>query len=67
MYLDEKKPHLDYISSLCNENAEWYINPFIFQKIIKTNSVRPEIDLFALKLDFQIAKYVSRIHILKHL
>ena len=39
---------------------EWTLNPLIFQKIFQVLVPRPEIDLFASTLNFQLPKYCAR-------
>ena len=40
--------------------SEWTLNPLIFQKICQVLVPRPEIDLFASTLNFQLPKYCAR-------
>ena len=49
----------DYMSRLLNNNTEWKLDPQIFQKILKLFSVKPEIDIFASHLNYQVPTYVS--------
>ena len=49
----------DYMSRLLNDNTEWKLNSQIFHKILKLFSVKPEIDIFAFHLNYQIPTYVS--------
>ena len=44
---------------LLNENIEWKLDPQIFQEILKLFSVKPEIDIFASRLNYQVPTYVS--------
>ena len=48
-----------YMSKLLNENIEWKLDPQIFQEILKLFSVKPEIDIFASRLNYQVPIYVS--------
>ena len=52
----------DYMSRLLNDNTEWKLDPQIFQKIFKLFSVKPEIDIFASNLNYQVPTYVSWNH-----
>ena len=47
------------MSRLQNENTKWRLSPAIFHKILRLFYCKPEIDLFASCLNYQIAKYVS--------
>ena len=47
------------MSRLLNDNAEWKLDLQIFQKILKLFSVKPEIDIFASHLNYQVLTYVS--------
>ena len=49
----------DYMSRLLSENTEWKLDPQIFQKIVKLFSFKPEIDIFASHLNYQVPTYVS--------
>ena len=40
--------------------SEWTLNPFVFQRICQVLVHRPEIDLFASTLNFQLPKYCAR-------
>ena len=40
--------------------SEWTLNPLIFQKICQVLVPRPDIDLFASTLNFQLPKYCAR-------
>ena len=46
----------DHKSRLLNRKAEWKLD---FQKTLKLFSVKPEIDIFASHLNYQIPTYVS--------
>ena len=50
----------DYMSRLQNENTQWRLSPIIFQRIIKIFYCKPEIDLFALCINYQIDQYTSQ-------
>ena len=49
----------DYMSRLLNDNTEWKLDSQIFQKMLKLFSVKPEIDIFASHLNYQVPTYVS--------
>ena len=49
----------DYMSRLLNDNTEWKLDALIFQKVLKLFSVKPEIDIFASHLNYQVPTYVS--------
>ena len=49
----------DFMSRLQNENTEWRQSPAICRKILSVFYYKPEIDLFASSLKYQIPKYVS--------
>ena len=49
----------DFMSRLQNKNTKWRLSPTIFHKILRMFYCKPEIDLFASCLNYQIAKYVS--------
>ena len=49
----------DYMSRLYNENTEWRLAPFVFQKIINLFKVTLETDLFASAFNHQVPKYIS--------
>ena len=49
----------DYMSRLYNENTEWRLAPFVFQKIINLFKVTLEIDLFTSAFNHQVPKYIS--------
>ena len=42
---------------LQNENTEWRLSPAVLHKILRTFHCKPEIDLFASRLNYQILKY----------
>ena len=48
-----------YMSRLLNENTEWRLAPFIFNKIVNLFKATPEIDLFASALNHQVPKSIS--------
>ena len=54
---ENNKAH--YKPRLLNDNTEWKLDPQIFQKILKLFSVKPEIDIFAPHLNYQVPVYVS--------
>ena len=45
------------MSRLQNENTEWRLSPAVLHKILRTFHCKPEIDLFASRLNYQILKY----------
>ena len=47
------------MSRLLNDNTEWKLDPQIFQKMLKLFSVKPEINIFASHLNYQVPTYVS--------
>ena len=47
------------MSMLQNENTEWRISPIIFQRILEVFSCKPETDLFASCINYQIDQYAS--------
>ena len=49
----------DCMSRLINDNTERKLDPKIVQKILKLFSVKPEIDIFASHLNYQVPTYVS--------
>ena len=49
----------DYLSRLQNENIEWRLSPIVFQRILEAFYSKPEIDLFASFMNYQIGQYVS--------
>ena len=49
----------DYMSRLLNENTEWRLAPFVFNKIVNLFKATPEIDLFASALNHQVPKSIS--------
>ena len=49
----------DYESRKSFKNAEWMLNPEIFQKAIKHLKFKPDPDCFASKLSTQLLKYIS--------
>ena len=42
-----------------NEDAEWMLNPDILSDILDILDVKPEIDMFASRLNHQFPRYVS--------
>ena len=49
----------DYISRLQNENYEWRLSAFIFERILKIFYCKSEIDLFVSCINCQIDRYAS--------
>ena len=49
----------DYMSRLKNENTEWRLSPIVFQRILEVFYYKPEIDLFASCMNYQIGQYAS--------
>ena len=49
----------DYMSRLLNDNTEWKLDPQILQKILKLFFIKPETDIFASHLNYQVPNYVS--------
>ena len=49
----------DYMSRLQNENTEWRLSLIVFQRILEVFYCKPEIDLFASCMNFQIGQYAS--------
>ena len=49
----------DYMSRLQNENTEWRLSPIVFQRILEVFYCKPEIDLFASCMNYQIGQYAS--------
>ena len=48
-----------YMTRFLNDKTERKLDPQIFQKILKKFSVKPEIDIFASHLNYQLPTYVS--------
>ena len=48
---------VDYMSRLQNENTEWRLSPIVFQMILEVFFCKPEIDLFASCINYQIGQY----------
>ena len=55
------------MSRLLNENTEWKLDSQIFQKILKLFSVKPEIDIFASHLNYQVPTLYHEILIRMHM
>ena len=49
----------DYESRKSYKDAEWMLNPEIFQKAIKHLKFKPDLDCFATRLNTQLPKYIS--------
>ena len=49
----------DYQSRTSYKDAEWMLNPEIFQKTIKHLKFKPDLDCFASRLNTQLPKYIS--------
>ena len=49
----------DYESRKSYKDAEWMLNPEIFQKAIKHLKFKPDLDCFASRLNTQLPKYIS--------
>ena len=49
----------DYMSRLQNENTEWRLSPIFFQGILEVFYCKPQIDLFASYIHYQIGQYAS--------
>ena len=49
----------DYISRLQNENTENRLSPIVFQRILEFFYCKPEIDLIASCMNYQIGQYAS--------
>ena len=49
----------DYESRKSYKDAEWMLNPEIFQKAIKHLKFKPYLDCFASRLNTQLPKYIS--------
>ena len=49
----------DYESRKSYKDAEWMLNPEIFQKAIKHLKFKPDLDCFASRLNAQLPKYIS--------
>ena len=49
----------DYESRKGYKDAEWMLNPEIFQKAVKHLKFKPDIDCFASRLNTQLPKYIS--------
>ena len=49
----------DYQSRKNLKDAEWMLNPKIFQKAIKHLKFKPDLDCFASRLNTQLPKYIS--------
>ena len=47
------------MSRLQNENSEWRLSPIFFQRILEVFYFKPEIDLFASYIHYQIGQYAS--------
>ena len=48
---------VDYMSRLQNENTEWRLSPIVFQMILEVFFCKPETDLFASCINYQIGQY----------
>ena len=51
----------DYESRKSYKDAEWVLNPEIFQKVIKHLKFKPDLDCLASRLNTQLPKYISQI------
>ena len=49
----------DYESRKSYKDAEWMLNPEIFQKAMKHLKFKPNFDCFASRLNTQLPKYIS--------
>ena len=49
----------DYESRKGYKDAEWVLNPEIFQKAVKHLKFKPDLDCFASRLNTQLPKYIS--------
>ena len=54
-----KKQKLKTLVRKCYRDAEWMLNPEIFQKAIKHLKFKPDLDCFASRLNTQLPKYIS--------
>ena len=52
----------DYQSRKGYKDAEWMLNPEIFQKAIKHLKFKPDLECFASRLNTQLPKYISPIN-----
>ena len=42
-----------------NENTEWQLSPAIFKEIVRTLDFKPQVDIFAPYLNYQVENYIS--------
>ena len=49
----------DYESRKSYKDADWMVNPEIFQKAIKHLKFKPDLDCFASRLNAQLPKHIS--------
>ena len=48
----------DHHSRVFDDKTEWKLNPLVFQRIVQ-QFIKPDIDLFASRLNFQLKPFVS--------
>ena len=53
-----KKQKLKTLVRKCYRDAEWMLNPEIFQKAIKHLKFKPDLDCFVSRLNIQLPKYI---------